>query len=179
VKEAKKLGIPVIGMVDTNSNPLECDFPIPANDDAFKSIALITKAIANAIEEGIAERKQMKDDETALSEEMKAADEYLTADGGAAVAEAAVAEVAVLEAPAPTGGRARIGDAKPAAKPVVTETVAPEAKVAVSVSETLPEVVAAEPEVVAVVAEATPETPAAVVAEAPAADATADDEVAA
>jgi len=43
VNEAKKLGIPVFGIVDTNSNPNDVNFPIPANDDAFKSIALITK----------------------------------------------------------------------------------------------------------------------------------------
>jgi small subunit ribosomal protein S2 len=87
VAEAHKLGIPVIGMVDTNSNPLVCEFPIPANDDAFKSIALVTKAIANAIEEGMAERRQNKEDETSKEEEYKQQEEYL-ADGGEAVATA-------------------------------------------------------------------------------------------
>ncbi len=71
VAEAKKLGIPIFGMVDTNSNPNEIDFPIPANDDAYKSVALITKAIAAAIEEGLSERKKEKDDQK-LSEEENA-----------------------------------------------------------------------------------------------------------
>ncbi|MCS6832467.1 MAG: 30S ribosomal protein S2 [Flammeovirgaceae bacterium] len=62
VKEANKLGIPVIGIVDTNSDPDLVDYPIPANDDAFKSISLITKAIASAIEEGILERKKEKEE---------------------------------------------------------------------------------------------------------------------
>lgn len=95
VAEAHKLGIPVIGMVDTNSNPYECDFPIPANDDAFKSIALITKAIAQAIEEGAAERRQNKEDESSAAEEYKAQEQYL-AEGGedAPVAEAPAAPAA-------------------------------------------------------------------------------------
>lgn len=52
VKEAKILGIPVVGMVDTNSDPEEVDFPIPANDDSIHSIELITKVIADAIIDG-------------------------------------------------------------------------------------------------------------------------------
>jgi len=60
VKEAKKLNIPVFAMVDTNSDPDTVDFPIPANDDAYKSIAIITQAIAQAIEEGLSERKRLR-----------------------------------------------------------------------------------------------------------------------
>ncbi|MCX7835724.1 MAG: 30S ribosomal protein S2 [bacterium] len=52
VREARRLGIPVIGIVDTNADPTMVDFPIPANDDAFKSIWVITSAIAEAIMEG-------------------------------------------------------------------------------------------------------------------------------
>jgi small subunit ribosomal protein S2 len=62
VSEAKKLGIPVFAMCDTNSNPDLVDYPIPANDDAYKSISIIITAISKAIEEGLAERKQDKDD---------------------------------------------------------------------------------------------------------------------
>lgn len=51
VAEAQKLNIPVFAMVDTNSDPSNIDFPIPANDDAFKSISIITKYIGKAIEE--------------------------------------------------------------------------------------------------------------------------------
>ncbi|GAB3246236.1 30S ribosomal protein S2 [Larkinella harenae] len=69
VAEAKRLGIPVFAMCDTNSNPDEVDFPIPANDDAYKSIRLITLAIGKAIEEGLLERKQDKDDQRLQEEE--------------------------------------------------------------------------------------------------------------
>jgi small subunit ribosomal protein S2 len=54
VAEAQKLNIPVFAMVDTNSDPSVVDFPIPANDDAFKSISLITKNIGEVIEEALA-----------------------------------------------------------------------------------------------------------------------------
>ena len=69
VSEAHRLGIPVFAMCDTNSNPEEVDFAIPANDDAYKSIALITLAIGKAIEEGLMERKQDKDDQRVQEEE--------------------------------------------------------------------------------------------------------------
>ena len=69
VKEAHRLGIPVFAMCDTNSNPDDVEFPIPANDDAYKSISLITLAIGKAIEEGLMERKQDKDDQRVQEEE--------------------------------------------------------------------------------------------------------------
>ncbi len=69
VAEANRLGIPVFAMCDTNSNPELVDFPIPANDDAYKSIAAITLAIGKAIEEGLMERKQDKDDQRVQEEE--------------------------------------------------------------------------------------------------------------
>ncbi|MFM8241801.1 MAG: 30S ribosomal protein S2, partial [Crocinitomicaceae bacterium] len=58
--EAKRLAIPTFAMVDTNSNPKLVDFPIPANDDATKSISLVLDEICNAIREGLEERKNMK-----------------------------------------------------------------------------------------------------------------------
>jgi small subunit ribosomal protein S2 len=63
VREAKRLGIPVFAMVDTNSDPSDIDFPIPANDDASKSISLIIGLLCQAIEEGLGERKLEKDKE--------------------------------------------------------------------------------------------------------------------
>ena len=69
VLEAIRLGIPVFAMCDTNSNPTLVDFAIPANDDAYKSISLITLAIGKAIEEGLMERKQDKDSQAAQEEE--------------------------------------------------------------------------------------------------------------
>ncbi|MEI6086192.1 MAG: 30S ribosomal protein S2 [Bacteroidota bacterium] len=61
--EAKRLGITTFGMVDTNSDPNKVDFAIPANDDATKSIAIITNYIIAAIAEGLAERQASKDDD--------------------------------------------------------------------------------------------------------------------
>lgn len=71
IKEAQKLNIPVIAMVDTNSNPELVDIPIPANDDAWKSIQLITEYITKSVEQGLMERKKDKD-EAKLAEEEKA-----------------------------------------------------------------------------------------------------------
>jgi len=62
VKEAQRLGIPVFGIVDTNSNPNGIDFVIPANDDATKSVDVILAAMVEAIQEGLEERKVEKVD---------------------------------------------------------------------------------------------------------------------
>lgn len=67
VAEARKLNIPTFAVVDTNANPLDVDYPIPANDDASKSIHIIVKLMIEAIQEGLAERKLEKD--KALEEE--------------------------------------------------------------------------------------------------------------
>jgi len=69
VSEAQKLNIPVFAMVDTNSDPDGVDFPIPANDDAFKSIHLINTYIGKVIEEALNERKKEKDDAALKKEE--------------------------------------------------------------------------------------------------------------
>ncbi len=61
VREAQRLGIPVFGIVDTNSNPNGIDFVIPANDDASQSIQLITSVMVEAIREGLMERKMDRD----------------------------------------------------------------------------------------------------------------------
>ena len=57
VAEAQKLNIPTFAITDTNTDPTQVDFAIPANDDATKSIALIVETMVKAIEEGLAERK--------------------------------------------------------------------------------------------------------------------------
>lgn len=69
VAEAQKLNIPVFAMVDTNSDPSVVDFPIPANDDAFKSISLLTKHIGEVIEEALTERKKDKEEATLKKDE--------------------------------------------------------------------------------------------------------------
>src|SRR6056297_4088991 len=71
VKEAQKLNIPIFGMVDTNSDPRQVDFPIPANDDASKSISFIVEKTVEAISEGLEERKQEKEKEKASKEKKK------------------------------------------------------------------------------------------------------------
>ena len=63
VAEAMKLNIPTFAMVDTNSDPTNIDFPIPANDDATKSISLIASVIGKAITEGLEERKRDKEED--------------------------------------------------------------------------------------------------------------------
>ena len=92
VAEANRLGIPVFGIVDTNSNPNNIDFVIPANDDATKAIDVILTAVCDAIKEGLEERKVEKADEEAAAEQANA------------------------EAPAPKERRQRIRKAAPKAE---------------------------------------------------------------
>lgn len=67
VAEAHKLGLKTFGMVDTNSDPNQVDFPIPANDDASKSIKVITDYVTNAIREGLEERQKARTKEDATT----------------------------------------------------------------------------------------------------------------
>ena len=69
LSEAKKLGITTFGMVDTNCDPNKVDFPVPSNDDATKSIAIIANYVTAAIAEGLAERQAERTDESDDSEE--------------------------------------------------------------------------------------------------------------
>ncbi len=75
VSEAVRLGIPVFAIVDTNSNPKNIDFMIPANDDAKDSIEVILTACCDAIAEGLAERKVERADEKAAKEQSEEAEE--------------------------------------------------------------------------------------------------------
>src|SRR5271170_6019119 len=97
VSEASKLNIPTFAMVDTNSDPSNIDFPIPANDDATKSISLITSIIIQAIVEGLEERKREKEDEA----EKEAAVAKAKADSPEPVADRSAA----ASAPAHEGGK--------------------------------------------------------------------------
>lgn len=69
VKEANRLGIPVFGIVDTNSDPKNVDYVIPANDDAKDSVEAILSAVCGAIAEGLEERKAEKADDKAAAEQ--------------------------------------------------------------------------------------------------------------
>ena len=91
--EARRLNIPTFAMVDTNSNPKLVDFPIPSNDDASKSISIIMDEICKAIQEGLEERKTLKDN----PEKAKASEEE--ASNSATISEKEVTE-SKEEAPA-------------------------------------------------------------------------------
>lgn len=107
LKEAKRLNIPTFAIVDTNSNPSLVDFPIPANDDASKSISIILDAICDSIKEGLDERKSAKDADAKAAADKKAAAEKKAAapkEAPAAKApatEEAAPEVKATEAKAP------------------------------------------------------------------------------
>ncbi|NVK63595.1 MAG: 30S ribosomal protein S2 [Flavobacteriales bacterium] len=95
LKEARRLSIPVFAMVDTNVNPKLVDFPIPANDDATKSIAVILDAVCDSIKKGLEERKANKDSEVKAEKKAKKAEKEATTEEAAAPApEAPVAEAA-------------------------------------------------------------------------------------
>ena len=105
VREANRLGIPVFGIVDTNSDPNNIDFVIPANDDAKDSVEVILNACCAAIAEGIEERKAEKADEKAADAQAEADEEVKPKRAARkarkdAPAEEAAAPVAEEEAPA-------------------------------------------------------------------------------
>jgi len=97
VREAKRLGIPVFAMVDTNSDPSEIEFPIPANDDASKSITLIVGILCQSIEEGLNERKLEKDKEPGTKDKKFIRKELETKDLPDSVIEAIVEEEEEVE----------------------------------------------------------------------------------
>jgi len=119
IDEAAKLGIPVIGILDTNCDPDEMTYPIPGNDDAIRSVALLTRVIADAVAEGLIQRHQKPDtaDAEPLAEWER---ELLEASATEAVAEAvaeAVVEEVVAEVVAEAAAEAPAKAAKaPAAK---------------------------------------------------------------
>ena len=123
LKEAKRLNIPTFAIVDTNSNPTLVDFPIPANDDATKSIGIIMDAICSSVKEGLEERKNAKDDTKKKPAKEEAAKEAPKAEAKveAPVEEAKPAEEAKVEATEEV--------ATEAAAPVVEEPKAEEAPV--------------------------------------------------
>jgi len=106
VSEAQRLGIPVFAIVDTNSDPNNIDFVIPANDDASSSIEVILAAVCDAIKEGLEERKVEKADESAAAAQAEA-------EG---------------EAPAPKERRQRVRKAAPKAEAEKVAEAKPEAK---------------------------------------------------
>jgi small subunit ribosomal protein S2 len=134
VSEARKLGIPVIAILDTNCDPDEVTYPIPGNDDAIRSVALLTRVVADAVADGLIARAGAADGEAKpaaadigaeepLAEwelavlEGKASDEAAAQAAEAQAPDAAAAEAPAAEAPAPEA---------PAAEAPAPEAPAPE-----------------------------------------------------
>jgi small subunit ribosomal protein S2 len=121
VREAQRLNIPLFGIVDTNSDPSAIDFPIPANDDASKSISLIMDIIVDSVKEGLAERKMEKEKEGAAKEAKKAKTQNSDAKKTSARKEETPAEEVKTE-------EAAVEEKKPAKKSVKKEEVKAEDK---------------------------------------------------
>ena len=128
VGEAKKLGIPVIAILDTNCDPDEVDYKIPGNDDAIRSVALLTRVVADAVAEGLIARSGGGDaDGRSAAEPMAEWErELLAASDAVPLAEAPAAEAAVADAAA-AGTPA---DAPPATEAPAAEAPAAEAPAA-------------------------------------------------
>lgn len=109
VREANRLNIPVFAMVDTNSDPKNIDFPIPANDDASKSISLVLDYITESVKEGLNERKLEKDKEAASAKDKKESKK-----------EAKAGEVTEGAAEEKNRGKAELSDAKSGANETKT-----------------------------------------------------------
>ena len=88
VDEARKLRIPIVGILDTNCDPDEVDYAVPGNDDAIRSVALLTRVIADAVAEGLIQRSSGRSGEEAEAEPMPDWERELLAQGENAAAEA-------------------------------------------------------------------------------------------
>jgi small subunit ribosomal protein S2 len=179
VEEARKLRIPIIGILDSNCDPDLVDFPIPGNDDAIRAVGLLTRVIADAVAEGLIARSGAKAAEgetvTPGAEEPLAEweRELLGGDAEKAAAEATGADAAAGETPAAeaTGASTEAAEATEAAAAVTeapaAEAAAPEAPAAEAAAPEAPAAEAAAPEAPAAEA-AAPEAPAEAAPEAPA-----------
>ena len=127
IQEAKKLGIPVIGILDTNCDPDEMTYPIPGNDDAIRSVGLLTRVIADAVAEGLIQRHQ-KPAEGEAAEPMAEWERELL-EAGAPAAEVAV-EAAVVEAVAEVVAEEVVAEAAAEKKPAAKKATAPKADAA-------------------------------------------------
>ncbi|MFT4728431.1 MAG: small subunit ribosomal protein S2 [Granulosicoccus sp.] len=116
ITEAKKLGIPVIGVVDTNNTPDGIDYVIPGNDDAIRSIQLYVEAIASAIQDGKRSTGKMDEETAAAADAAMAApaEEAVPVEGEAVPAAAPVVDAAPVAA-APAADAAPADDSAPAA----------------------------------------------------------------
>jgi small subunit ribosomal protein S2 len=135
IDEAKKLGIPVVGILDSNADPDDFQYPIPGNDDAIRSVALLTKIIADAVAEGLIERHQKPNAEGNVSAVEPLAEwerELLEqpTDGAPVAPEAAEPATTTAEPATTTAEPAKkaAAEKKPAAKKAETDDKKPAAK---------------------------------------------------
>ncbi len=135
IDEAKKLGIPVVAVLDTNCDPDDVDYPIPGNDDAIRSVTLLTRVIADAVAEGLMARSGVRTGEEPAGAEVGADEpmaewerELLGGEAGAAVDEATSGQPAAADGPAAAAvnGTADAPGDRPAAS-AEAEAVAAEA----------------------------------------------------
>jgi small subunit ribosomal protein S2 len=145
VDEARKLHIPIIGILDTNCDPDEVDWPIPGNDDAIRSVGLLTRVIADAVADGLMSRSAVaQTGEEAVSEPMPEWERELLGKAEAATAETVEGEPVVAEEPAVVADEPVAAEEPPAeAELVVVDEPVVEAAEAVAAEE--PAVVADEP----------------------------------
>ncbi|AXE54277.1 30S ribosomal protein S2 [Aurantimicrobium sp. MWH-Uga1] len=126
IQEAKKLGIPVIGILDTNCDPDEMTYPIPGNDDAIRSVGLLTRVIADAVAEGLIQRHQ-KPAEGESAEPLAEWERELLEASAEAVVEAAVVEAVAEEVAAEVVAEEVAAQEK---KPAAKKAAAPKAEAA-------------------------------------------------
>jgi small subunit ribosomal protein S2 len=107
VEEARKLRIPIIGILDTNCDPDEVDFPIPGNDDAIRAVSLLTRVVADAAADGLMARSGAKGGEAATGAELGSEEplaewerELLQGDADKAAVEATGGDAAKTDTPA-------------------------------------------------------------------------------
>ncbi|HSV40917.1 MAG TPA: 30S ribosomal protein S2 [Nocardioidaceae bacterium] len=140
VEEARKLRIPIIGILDTNCDPDEVDFPIPGNDDAIRAVGLLTRVIADAVAEGLMARSGVKTGEGETGKELGAEEpladwerELLETKAAETAAQAPAEAAAPVEAEAPAEAEAEV-----AAEAPVEVAVEAEAPVEVAVEAETP-----------------------------------------
>jgi len=141
IDEARKLGIPVIGILDTNADPDELAYPIPGNDDAIRSVALLTRIIADAAAEGLIQKHQKPEAEGNVSavEPLAEWERELLEQGAAETAaagadEAVVADAPAADAPAADEAADEAAAEKPAAKKAPAKKAVAEEAVAEEVA---------------------------------------------
>jgi small subunit ribosomal protein S2 len=130
VEEARKLRIPIIGILDTNCDPDEVDFPIPGNDDAIRAVSLLTRVVADAVADGLIARSGAKstEGETAPGAEEPLAEwerELLQGDADKAAVEATGGDATKTDTPAAEATGASSEATEAPAEPQAEATEAP------------------------------------------------------